>query len=89
MAAPTPKQLNYLRRLAETTGTTFSPPSTRAEASREIERLKGRPRTPRRDIKRERQAVSRDLAERGGAAAVRAEEVEGYGSSARWTGGRS
>ena len=45
-ARPTRKQLSYLRRLAEQTGTTFTPPATRADASREIERLKARPTTP-------------------------------------------
>lgn len=39
-SAPTPKQLNYLRMLAGRTGTTFAPPLTRREASREISRLK-------------------------------------------------
>jgi len=84
MAAPTPKQLAYLRRLAEATATTFSPPHTRAEASREIERLRHRPRPERGDVVRERRAVSRALAGRGDATAVRPDEVSGYGSSARW-----
>ena len=43
MEKPTPKQLRYLKRLAERTGGTFAYPQTKAEASREIERLKGRP----------------------------------------------
>lgn len=37
--APTSKQLGYLRLLAERTETTFVPPRTRAEASREIDRM--------------------------------------------------
>ena len=37
--SPTPKQLRYLRILAERTGTTFTPPTSSAEASREIGRL--------------------------------------------------
>jgi len=32
-----------MRRLAERTGTTFSPPKTRREASRQIDALKRRP----------------------------------------------
>jgi hypothetical protein len=40
---PTPRQLRYLRRLAERTGGTFAWPQTKAEASAEIERLSGRP----------------------------------------------
>jgi hypothetical protein len=87
MAAPTPKQLTYLRRLTETTGTTFTPPKTASEASREIERLKHRPRQARADVARERRAVSDDLTRRGEVAAVRPDEVEGHGSTARWSGG--
>jgi len=87
MTAPTRKQLTYLRRLAEATGTTFTAPTTAVEASREIDRLKGRPRQGRGDIARERRAVSDDLTRRGDAAAVRPDEVEGYGSTARWSGG--
>jgi hypothetical protein len=37
---PTPGQLRCLRDLAEQTGTTFSIPRTRREASDEIDRLK-------------------------------------------------
>ena len=88
MEKPTPKQLRYLKRLAERTGATFAYPQTKAEASREIERLKGRPSSTRSDVVRELRAVSRELGERGGAAAVRPNEVSGYGSSARWAGGR-
>jgi hypothetical protein len=87
MAAPTRKQLTYLRRLAEATGTTFTPPKTTAEASREIDRLKRRPRQARTDVARERRGVSDDLTRRGDAAAVRPDEVEGFGSTARWSGG--
>jgi hypothetical protein len=87
MATPTRKQLTYLRRLAEGTGTTFTPPSTTVEASREIERLKHGPRHARSDVARERRAVSDDLTRRGDAATVRPDEVQGYGSTARWSGG--
>jgi len=37
--SPTPRQLRYLRVLAGQTGTTFTPPTSSAEASREIDRL--------------------------------------------------
>jgi hypothetical protein len=40
---PTPAQLRYLRRLAERTGTTFTPPRSIRDASRQIETLKSRP----------------------------------------------
>ena len=87
MDKPTPKQLRYLKRLAERTGGTFAWPQTKAEASREIERLKSRPSSARSDVVRERRAVSDDLTRRGDAAAVRPDEVSGYGSTARWSGG--
>ncbi len=38
-AAPTPKQLAFLRALATRTGTTFSYPSSRRQASRQIAQL--------------------------------------------------
>ena len=83
-AKPTHKQLSYLRRLAEQTGTTFTPPGTRAEASREIDRLKTRPTTPAVERRRERRAVQDAMASRGPASSVRREETTGYGSTARW-----
>ena len=44
---PTAKQLSYLRTLAIRTGQTFTPPKTRADASREIQRLRAAtPATP-------------------------------------------
>lgn len=42
MSAPTIKQQEYLRRLAQRAGETFTMPSTRAQASREIERMRQR-----------------------------------------------
>jgi len=41
--APTSRQLAYMRRLAIQTGTTFSPPATRREASRQIDEMTRRP----------------------------------------------
>ena len=82
---PTPKQLAYLRGLADKTGTTFAYPQTSAEASAEIKRLQARPRSGAGDAQRERRAVQRDLQTRPtDATAVRARDVRGYGSSARW-----
>ena len=83
---PTPKQLRYLRTLAERTGTTFTIPRSVGEASRLIEAMKERKRTPRSDVQRERREVSHDMAtRRGDAAQVRRDELSGYGSSATWT----
>ena len=83
---PTPKQLVYLRSLAEATGTTFTYPKSSAQASAEIRRIKARPRSSAGERTRERRDVQRELAERPqDAAAVRVgRDVRGYGSSARW-----
>jgi hypothetical protein len=83
---PTPKQLRYLRTLAERTGTTFTTPRSIGEASGLIEAMQQRKRTRRSDVQRERREVSLDMAtHRGDAAQVRREELSGYGSSATWT----
>jgi hypothetical protein len=82
---PTAKQLRYLRDLAKGRGQTFRYPQTRAEASAEIRRL----RAHRPDSRLER-AIERREGERAvpreqfDAAAVRPEEISGYGSHARW-----
>jgi hypothetical protein len=82
---PTSKQLRYLRSLAESRGESFAYPASAAQASAEIERLKGRRRTPRADRRREVAEVRRAMAGRGGdAAAPRSEELGGYGASAGW-----
>lgn len=82
---PSAAQLSYLRILADRTGTTFSPPTTRAEASSEIGRLKQRAADTGADAARERQNVVADLqAGRGDAVRHRRRETAGYGSEARW-----
>jgi hypothetical protein len=81
---PSAKQLRYLRNLAEQRGESFAYPQSAAEASAEIERLKGRRRGSYVERRIEREQVSNDMAARGGAAAPREEEIVGYGSSARW-----
>jgi len=83
---PTPKQLNYLRSLAERTGTTFTTPRSIGEAGCLIEQMQQRKPTPRDDFAHERHQVSEDMAtRRGDAAQVTPEELSGYGSSATWT----
>ena len=79
---PTQKQQRYLRSLAQRTGTSFTPPSTKAQASREIERLKQLAASPRYERRADREAVAK--AQRGGDARVRPSEVTGYGSTATW-----
>ncbi len=82
---PTDKQLHYLRHLALSRGQSFTPPTTRFEASEEIERLKST--RPQRRVERQAEvfAYGRGIADRwGGATAVRDDEIEGYGSNAHW-----
>lgn len=82
---PTAPQLRYLRILAEQTATTFSPPRTRAEAGREIQRLKTLPPSSRADATRERRHVQANLASAPqDAVRHRRGDTQGYGSSARW-----
>lgn len=83
---PSKKQLRYLRGLAESRGETFAYPATSAQASAEIERLEGRRRSSSAERRAERLGISREMAARGGAAAVRDSEIVGYGSSAHWAG---
>ena len=86
MQPPTAAQLRYLRGLAAATGTTFTPPRTRAQASREIARLKALPVERRSDQQRDLRAVQADLAARPhDAVRVRSGETTGYGAGARWT----
>jgi hypothetical protein len=75
----TGKQLAYLRALAHQTGTTFVTPRDGREASREIERLR---RLKRRGVRVEQgQVTARDA---GYAPAPQSQEIDGWGSTARW-----
>jgi hypothetical protein len=82
---PTPRQLRYLRSLAERTGQTFTYPHTATEAGREIDRLKGvRP-----ESRAERRIERKDIADQlatgpADSARVREDEISGRGSSATW-----
>jgi len=80
-APPTDRQLRYLRTLAVRAATTFATPATRSEASREIDRLialaRAAPSAP-------EHPDDRDPCDQAYATAVRADEVSGFGSSARW-----
>jgi len=74
---PTTRQLRHLRTLADRTGTTFTNPATRSEASAQIRALK----TRRRDPRRPWQALGRDDRQPlAYGAAVDPSEIEGYGS---------
>jgi hypothetical protein len=83
-AKPTRPQLRYLRQLAEQTGTSFTPPATRRQATEEIERLKQRSRSARHERREDGQAVSRGLVEEQPASTLRPEEIDGYGGECRW-----
>jgi hypothetical protein len=84
---PTSKQLRELRRLANATGTTFTPPRTRREASRAISALRGRRRSARIERAIERDDVVRSVRQGTLASAPRRDEIRGYGSTARWAHG--
>lgn len=82
---PSARQLRYLKDLAQQRGESFTYPTSAAQASAEIERLKGRKRLSPDERRREARELSRELAERSGyAAAPRAGEIGGYGASASW-----
>ena len=81
---PTPRQLQYLRTLAERTATTFTSPRTRGEASREIRRLEALPSLTRSEGRYERSALADARARLQPSSTIEPEEVTGYGSHARW-----
>ena len=82
---PTQRQLAYLRSLANRTSQTFAYPHTRGQASREIQRLKQASSSTRIERSIERKEVA-DAIARGpeDAAAVRPDEVVGFGATATW-----
>ena len=83
---PTPKQLAYLRALAERTGQTFVTPRTSRDASAEIRRLKAAPAESQLERRIERDEIA-DAIGTGAQDNVRVSrnEITGYGSSATWS----
>jgi hypothetical protein len=81
---PAAKQQRYLRTLAEQRGISFTPPRTRAEASRAIDELRRRRPNTRAEQRRDRRVVQDQLATAGDDARIRDREIDGYGSSATW-----
>ena len=82
---PSAKQLRYIKDLWMQTGETGTLPRTRAAASAEIKRLQGRKRLSTAERRREAFEARREAGERhGDAAAVRPDEIGGYGSRATW-----
>ena len=81
---PSTRQLRYLRRLAEQTGTSFVSPATKREASRQISQLKKRPRSAGFERRQDAKAVSDAFTDRQPASSVRPDEIDGYGAHATW-----
>jgi hypothetical protein len=83
---PTPKQLAYLRALAQRSGQTFASPRTSREASAEIRRLKATPAESRVERRIERHEIADAIAAgpQDSARVIRS-EVTGFGSSATWS----
>jgi hypothetical protein len=86
---PTPKQLAYLRTLAQRTGQTFAYPRTAGQASREIRRLKNTPASSRTEVRIERKQIADQIAAGpADSSAVRVDEITGHGSTATWAHNR-
>jgi hypothetical protein len=81
---PSQKQLRYVKGLCLATGESVTYPKTRTEASAEIRRLLARKRLTPPERRREAVEIGAPEERSGDAAAVRPEEISGYGSSARW-----
>ncbi|HTX09509.1 MAG TPA: hypothetical protein VME22_12905 [Solirubrobacteraceae bacterium] len=81
---PTPRQLNYLKALANRTGQTFTYPRTSAQASAEIHRLKGIRATGFTFAELQAENAARE-AHGDLACSVQGFEVTGYNSSATWS----
>jgi hypothetical protein len=83
---PTKTQLMELRRLADRTGQSFAYPATRAEASKELQRLSQAEKSTAAERALDRQEIVPEEHPLLSAARVYDDEIEGYGSSARWRG---
>ena len=81
---PTVRQLRCLRTLAQRTGTTFATPTTKAQASREIDRIKRLKPLTRTERRVEDARLHTDRDRLLPASAVKAREITGYGSAAKW-----
>jgi hypothetical protein len=86
----TPKQLRYLKTLADRSGQTFTYPKTAADASREIHRLQTATPSTRTERYLERKAIADQIATGPvhDGARVQEHEISGHGSSATWTQNR-
>lgn len=85
---PSPRQLNYLRALANRTGQTFTYPKTSRAASREIQRLKTVRASSPIEIELERLDLASEQAAREANCDVPVNldtEIAGHGSTATWS----
>jgi hypothetical protein len=85
---PTVRQLRCLRALALSTGTTFATPTTKAQASREIDRIKRRQPLTTKEKRVEGDRLHTDRDRPLAASTVKAQEITGYGSTAKWANTR-
>jgi hypothetical protein len=83
---PTQTQLKRLRKLADLKGQSFAYPATRAEASKEIRRLDRVSFSTSAERAIDREEIVRADHPLLSGARVFEEEIEGFGSSARWRG---
>jgi hypothetical protein len=83
---PTAAQLQRLRTLADQKGQSFAYPTTRAEASKEVQRLNRASFSTSAERAFDRQEIVRDDHPLLSTARVFEDEIQGYGSSARWRG---
>jgi len=81
---PSPRQLNYLKALANRAGQTFTYPATSLEASKQIRRLKTVRETGFTFAETQaKEAVPREA--HGDGAVIQPWELAGYGSNCRWS----
>ena len=81
--SPTPRQIKYLEYLAIETGTSFTWPKTFGQASAAIKRLLAISPSSKAERRLEREQLREDFAAgRGDAAAIRPDEIGGYGAGA-------
>jgi hypothetical protein len=83
---PTSRQLQFVRSLAEQTGTSFTPPKTRAQASSEIKRLLALKEAGHLELAIRRSDIEAEPVENEFvyATGVQPGEVVGFGSAASW-----
>jgi transketolase len=81
---PTHRQLDYIKQLACSRGVSFIPPANRVQASRLIDQLKRRDRSPSFEVAADREQTSALHGEHAPASSPHQDEISGYGSHAHW-----